>query len=114
LSDEELDAIRKRKLIQLQNQLAEESNREAEIQEFEKQKNQILRRILSPEARSRLTNIKMVKPELAEQIENQLITLQQSGQLGRAGLKIPISDEQLKIILKRLQKNKRDIKIKFK
>ncbi|MHA1835605.1 MAG: DNA-binding protein [Candidatus Odinarchaeia archaeon] len=114
MSEDELEAIRRKKLLQLQNQLAEEEKREAERLEFERKKNEILRKLLTPEARSRLTNVKMVKPQLAEQIEIQLISLAQSGQLARSGLKLPITDEQLKLILKRLQPKKRDIHIRFK
>lgn len=76
-------------------------------QQVEVQKQAILRRILSPEARQRLTNLKMVKPDFAEQIELQLIQLAQAGRL-----KIPVTDEQLKEILARLQSQRRDIKIR--
>jgi len=71
------------------------------------QKQAILRRILTSEARQRLTNIKMVKPEFASQIEMQLIQLAQAGRL-----KIPVTDEQLKLILKHLQPERRNIRIR--
>ena len=104
--DNELAAIRKRRLAELQGVAAEEEKAERGRQ-VEAQKQAILRSILEPEARQRLTNIRMVKPEFAEQIELQLIQLAQSGRL-----KIPLDDEQLKEVLKRLQGKRKDIKIR--
>jgi programmed cell death protein 5 len=66
-----------------------------------------LREILTPEARQRLTNIKIVRAEFAEALELQLIQLAQTGRL-----KIPLSDEQLKDTLRRLQSQRRDITIR--
>ncbi|MGY5876275.1 MAG: DNA-binding protein, partial [Candidatus Thorarchaeota archaeon] len=68
----------------------------------------ILRQILTPEARSRLTNIKMVKPQFAEQIEMQLIQLASSGKL-----KGVVTDEQLKGLLQQLQGKERERKVTF-
>jgi len=44
-----------------------------ENQDLPAQKEQILKQILSPEARMRLNNIKMVKPELSDLVEQYLI-----------------------------------------
>jgi programmed cell death protein 5 len=109
LSDEdELEAIRKKKLAQLQQQAAQEEMAEERQKEAEAQKEAILRQILTPEARSRLTNIRLVKPQLAEQIEMQLIQLAGSGRLRNR-----ISDEQLKSLLKQLQGKERETKVRF-
>ena len=105
--DRELEEIRRRKMLELQQRLAEEQRKAQMQQQIEMQKQAILRRILTPEARQRLTNIKLVKPEFASQLELQLIQLAQAGRLN-----IPVTDEQLKIILKHLQETKRDIKIR--
>ena len=69
------------------------------------QKEQILKQILAPEARMRLNNIKMVKPELADLVEQYLIGMATQG-------KIPgqITDDQLKQILLSTQQPKRDFK----
>ena len=58
------------------------------------QKEHILKQILTPEARMRLNNIKMVKPELSDLVEQYLIGMATQG-------KIPgkITDNQLKQIL---------------
>ena len=74
--------------------------------ELAAQKEQILKQVLVPEARMRLNNIKMVKPELSDMVEQYLIGMATQG-------KIPgqISDEQLKQILLSTQQPKRDFKM---
>lgn len=74
--------------------------------EISAQKELILKQILSAEARLRLNNVKMVKSELANSVENYLINAASQGQI-----KSPISDDQLKQILLSLQQPKRDFKI---
>ena len=66
-----------------------------------------LRMALTSEARERLANVKMVKPELASSIEEYVIQLASSGQLKRA-----LDDEQVKQMLQSLQEKKREIKIR--
>jgi len=108
MSDEELDAIRRRKLAAMQ-QRASDSQQQRQLQEeqqIEAQKQALLKQILSPEARQRLTNLKMVKPELIDQLELQIIQLAQTGRIP-----IPLSDAQLKQILIQLQSRKRETKI---
>jgi len=70
------------------------------------QKEQILKQILTSEARARLNNIKMVKKELSDHVEQYLIGMATQG-------KIPgqINDDQLKQILLSIQQPKRDFKI---
>ncbi|MCE9652368.1 MAG: DNA-binding protein [Nitrosarchaeum sp.] len=70
------------------------------------QKEQVLRQILSPEARLRLNNIKMVKPELSDLVEQYLIGIASQGKMNSQ-----ISDNQLKQILLSIQQPKRDFKI---
>jgi len=108
--DDELENIRKKKLLELQQQqmLSEGAeDEEARKKEFEEQKKSVLRAILTTEARERLGRIKVARPEVAENIENQLIMLAQSGRL-----KNKINDEQLRELLSKLLPKKRDIKIK--
>jgi programmed cell death protein 5 len=107
--DEEIEALRKKKLLDLQRKLSQEQQRAQMQQQIEIQKQALLRRILSSDARQRLTNLKMVKPEFTQQIELQLIQLAQAGRL-----KIPVTDNQLKEILAQLQTQRRDIKIRRK
>ena len=107
ISEGELEQLRRRRLAELQRAAAEDDRRAEAQQQVEVQKQAILKRILTMEARQRLTNIKMVKPEFADQLEMQLIQLAQSGRV-----KLPISDAQLKEALVRLQSQKKDIKIR--
>ncbi|MFQ5831528.1 MAG: DNA-binding protein [Candidatus Thorarchaeota archaeon] len=108
LSDDELEEIRQRKRAALRDQALEDQAREQQIAEAQAQKEAILRQILTPEARSRLTNVRMVKPQLAEQIEAQLIQLASAGRL-----RARVTDEQLKSLLQQMQEKERDTKISF-
>jgi programmed cell death protein 5 len=81
----------------------EKSPTDAEVASM---KEQALRTLLSPQARLRLTNVRMVKPELASMVENYLIGMASQGKLNTQ-----ISDEQLKQILQSIQQPKRDFKI---
>ena len=103
MSDDELDQIRKRKLSSLQHRVSDEQRQAQAEQQMEAQKQALLAKILAPEARQRLNNLKMVKPEFTEQIEMQLIEMAQTGKLP-----IPLSDAQLKSILIQLQGRKRE------
>ena len=107
MSEEELEALRKRRMLELQQRMVDEQKQSQVQQQLEGQKQALLRRILTPEARSRLTNLKMVKPEFTQQLEMQLIQLTQQGRIA-----IPITDEQLKELLVRLQSGRRDYKIR--
>jgi len=106
-SDEELNAIRQRRYSELQRAAADEQRQSEARRQFEAQKQSVLKQILTPEARQRLTNIRMVKPDFAEQVEIQLIQLAQSGRI-----KLPISDDQLKDALAKLQSNRKEIRIR--
>jgi len=91
----------------MQQQLAQEQQEAQVRQRLELQKQGLLRKILTPEARQRLANLKMVRPEFATQIELQLIQIAQQGKI-----ELPITDERLKEILMRLQSSRREIKIR--
>jgi len=103
----ELEEIRRRKLMALQQRITEEQRQAQAQQQLELQKQALLKKILTPEARQRLSNLKMVKPEFTEQLELQLIQLAQQGKL-----QIPLTDEQLKQILIQLQAQRRETKIR--
>ncbi|AMD16765.1 hypothetical protein TL18_01140 [Methanobrevibacter sp. YE315] len=113
----ELDEIRQKRMAELQaqqaamqNQAQQQAMAQAQQQEaqaqFEAQKKQILVQIMTPEARNRLANLKLTKPELVNQIELQLI---QSAQAG--SLRGKVTDEQLKVLLRQIAGQKREIKI---
>ena len=102
-----MEQLRKRRLLELRRRIAEEQQQSQVQQQIEVQKQALLRRILTPDARRRLTNLKMVKPEFTQQLELQLIQLAQQGKMS-----IPVTDEQLKDILVRLQSGRREFKIR--
>ncbi len=106
-TDDELEALRRRRMAEMQRAAVDEQRRTQSQQQVERQKQSILRQILTPEARQRLTNIRMVKPEFAEELEMQLIQLAQQGRLQN-----PVTDEQLKKTLIQLQSQRKDIKIR--
>ena len=85
---------------------SEEDNNQPNEEQISAQKDILLKQILSGEARLRLNNVKMVKPELANLVENYLLGLAAQG-------KAPgqITDEQLKQILLSAQQPKKDFKI---
>ena len=70
------------------------------------QKDMLLKQILSSEARLRLNNVKMVKPDLANMVENYLLGLASQGRSPGQ-----ITDDQLKQILLSAQQPKKDFKI---
>ena len=107
MSDDELEQIRKRKLLSMQHRVGDEQRQAQAEQQIEQQKQAILAKILTPEARQRISNLKMVKREFVEQIELQLIEMAQTGRLP-----IPLSDAQLKSILIQLQSRKRETTIR--
>ena len=102
MSDDELEQIRKRKQLSMQQRMGDDQKQSQAEAQMEAQKQAFLSKILAPEARQRLNNLKMVKSEFAEQIELQLIEMAQTGKLP-----IPLSDAQLKGILIQLQSRKR-------
>jgi len=107
---DDIEAIRKKKLRDLQQQqqaFSQEDFEETQQKEFEDQKKHILRAILTDDARERLGRIKVARPEMADNLENQLIMLAQSGRL-----KNKINDEQLRELLSKLLPKKRDITIR--
>lgn len=103
MEDLELEALRQKRLAEMQTsqQQIEDQRRQVEAQ-----KQNILRQILTPEARDRLANIRVANLELASSVEMQLIHLAQSGRIQGV-----IDDTMLKDILKNLAPARREITI---
>ena len=115
----ELDEIRKRRMAELQQQAAMNADPQQIAQqqmaqqqaaqqqaEMEAQLKQAMKQSLTPEARGRLDNLRLTKPDLVRNIEIQLL---QSAQAG--SLRGKVTDEQLKVLLKNLMGQKREIHI---
>ncbi|AKG39000.1 DNA-binding protein [Infirmifilum uzonense] len=107
-SPEELEEIKRRKLLEYQRQAQEAQRAEAQRAAEEARRQEILRKILTPEARARLSNLKLVKPELVEALEIQLIQLASTG-----SIRVPIDDDTLKEILARFSSSRKEFKVKF-
>ncbi len=92
----------------MSSHLPDESNEQSVEQnaQLAAQKELILKQILSSDARLRLNNVRLVKPDLANLVENYLINMASQGKFNSQ-----ISDEQLKQILMSMQQPKRDFKI---
>ena len=109
MGDDELAELRRRRMAQIQQQAGDQQGMQEELERQQRQKSQIqmiLMQVLEPDARERLNNIKLTKPEFAGAVEQQLIALAQSGRL-----KNKITDAQLKELLRQLAPKKRDYSI---
>ena len=107
MADTELEEIKKRKMQEMMmQQMSSSESDNAEQQRQEMEKNAILRKILSSEARERLTSIKMARPAFGESIEAQLMYLARMGKIQR-----PLTDDEFKKILISLSSQRREIHI---
>ena len=104
--EDELDALRKRKLQELQLRAEQETVAHEQAKQLDAQKQMLMRQLLTPEARERLANLRMTRPDIVESVENQLIMLVQSGRLTQQ-----IDDYTLRQILRKVVPKKREIKI---
>jgi len=111
--DAELAELRRRRMQQLQEMQSSEAvnsqayaAQDAEMARREQERTEILRRILTPEARERLARIRLAKPDVASAVEQQLIALAASGRIQRA-----IDDATLRALLERIAPERREIHI---
>ena len=93
----------------MQELSAEHAQRDQARVQAEAQLKAVVSQILTPEARQRLTNVRLARPEFAQQVEVLLVQLAQAGKLPSK-----VSDEQLKKILEQIKAGKREMKIDFK
>lgn len=98
--ESEIEEIKRRKLAELQRRQAELARAEEERERalIEAKRQQILRSVLTPEARARLEAVKMIKPELVMAVEDQIIQLALSGRINS-----PLTEEQIKALLRAFQ-----------
>ncbi len=108
----DLEEIRKKRMQELlrqqvQEQAQQQIQNQVQEEQIEAQIKKILPHILTPEARERLGNIKVARPQVARGVEILLIQLYQAGKIPK-----PLSDEQFKDILVKLKEDrKKDIRI---
>ena len=65
----------------------------------------VLQVVLDPQARQRLMNIRLVKPDLALTVENYLISAASSGRISR-----PLNDDELRQLLLRIHQPKKEFR----
>jgi len=83
----------------------DENNTQEKDSQLKAQKEMMLKQVRSSEARLRLNNVRMVKPDLADLVENYILNLSVQGKISGQ-----ISDDQLKQILSSAQQPKHDFK----
>lgn len=107
--DRELEEIKRKRLMDLQNQAVAnqdmQAREESQRRAAERERQDVVKRFVTPDAYDRLNNVRLVKPDVVENVENQIIMLAQSGRLNRQ-----ITDAEVKSLLARLSE-KRETKI---
>ncbi len=104
---DELEEIKKRKLMELQKQQGGQIQEQQQLQAQVEQLEATVKQFLSKEALQRYGNLKAAHTDKAVQL---LVVLGQAIQQGQ--IKEKISDEKLKELLKQLQPEKKEFKIK--
>ncbi|HIQ24091.1 MAG TPA: DNA-binding protein [Pyrodictium delaneyi] len=108
--DDELEAIKRKKLAELQRRLQMEEELRRRQQEEAARRDALLRAILTPKARERIANVKLVRPELAKIVEDNIIALVQAGQL-----QPPVDEETVKKLLEAIyERTRREPRIRIK
>jgi len=105
MGDDELAAIRERRMAEMQAMSGgggggageQQKKRQEQMEQMENMKNGILSQVLDQEARARLNTIKLTKPEKGQQVEAMLCQMAQTGQLGGK-----MGEKELKSLLERM------------
>uniref|UniRef100_A0A3B4EM08 Programmed cell death protein 5 n=1 Tax=Pygocentrus nattereri TaxID=42514 RepID=A0A3B4EM08_PYGNA len=86
MADEELEAIRRQRMAELQAKHGDSSDQQGQQEAKQRynteMRNSILAQVLDQSARARLSNLALVKPDKAKAVENYLIQMARFGQLG--------------------------------
>ena len=102
VDDDELEKLREEKRKQLQN--GDQPSVEDQQEAAEQQKQQLwdkAKQYMTSDARERLSNMKVANEQLAMSVAQQIAMLGQSGQVTK------VDDDQMKTILKEIQKDKK-------
>jgi len=99
------DELRQRRAREIQERFAQQqAEAEAEAR-HSLQKETLLKAVMTPDAKSRLTRLKLANPMLGEQVEQLIVYLAQSGKVRK------IDDTTFKSILLKIKSKRKDITI---
>jgi len=105
--DDRLEELRKQKMEELQDQQQQEESQQQAQQQADAQKQALLRQYLTDGARKRLNSVRMSKPQFADQVEQQILAIAQSGRINGK-----IDDAKMKELLRELKPDKKSFNIK--
>ncbi|GAA0225975.1 DNA-binding protein [Haladaptatus pallidirubidus] len=105
--DDRLEELRQKKMEELQDQKQQEEAQQQAQQQADAQKQALLRQYLTDGARKRLNSVRMSKPQFAEQVEQQILAIAQSGRINGK-----IDDQKMKELLRELKPDKKSFNIK--
>lgn len=94
---DDLEDLKRKKMKEKMQQGGQRSAEEQQREQMREKLKQISKQILTEDARERLNNIRVARPEMASQIEMQLVKLHKAGQI-----QDKITDDQLKKLLKKI------------
>ncbi len=109
MNEEELEAIRQKKMAQRQEQYQEQAAQAQKQQEMLRQLRDGAKLFLSREAQERLDTLRVSRPEKTAKAEAIIIRLAQNKQISREQ---PLSDDMLRDMLRKLDPQ-RETKIEF-
>jgi len=107
MGDDELAEIRRQRMMQMQQQQMAEQDQIQRQQQMQAQIQSVLMQVMEPEARERLNTIRLAKPEFASSVEQQIVSLAQSGRLRQK-----ITDAQLRQLLTQIVPQKKEFNIR--
>ncbi|HIH79497.1 MAG: DNA-binding protein [Candidatus Poseidoniia archaeon] len=107
MSDRELDELRQRRLQEIQAQAEQQLAQEQKQVAIEAQVQGALRQLMSAEAKERLAQVRVARPEMAKAVEQKIMALARDGEL-----KALIDDAILQKMLTHLSR-RREIKVEI-
>jgi programmed cell death protein 5 len=106
---ESMEELKEKKKQALQQKLLEQQAQQQKEAQAEQELDGLLRSVLTPEAKTRLANIRLVNKRLYLSAAQSLLVLAKSGRLPGK-----ITDEQLKALLSKAMENKKEMQIRRK
>lgn len=104
---DDIEEIRRKKLEKYKDKAQSQQDPEEQQQEANPQKEALLKKTLTEDARRRLNTVQMARPEFGEQVENQIVALIQRGRINQE-----IDGAAMKQLLQELDDDDDDYNIK--